>query len=195
MRTRMVTLGVLALSLVGAEASMAQAGPRGRDARGPEVAPMLDVRVGRAMDRRHELGLTDEQFEGLARLRTEASATLAPARTRLREIAGALREGTMARADAREELTALRETIRTTQQELGGRLGELLDEDQRARLRGGGRAGLIRDGRRGQIERGAAMGRRGIGRSFDCIGPRGRVDVSRRRVPARRFPPRSGPGG
>jgi hypothetical protein len=100
----------------------------------PGADLLLDRSIGRLMDRRYEVGLTDDQMSRLGNLRREATSALAPIRRELTDVREGQRDGTLTRAQADERMKVVREGA-GSQEELRNRFEEILEPEQRQILR------------------------------------------------------------
>ena len=156
----LATPALTAQETQGDGAEMHQRAPRaGMQQRGPRMQMGLDRMIGRLMDRQYELNLTDDQMEALSELRGDAQSSLAPLRVQMQEIHEGVSDGSMEREDAHNAMQGLHSQMAEAIEGLQSRLGEILDDEQRAALRQG-RAQRARQGgrslmhqHRGQFER------------------------------------------
>lgn len=167
MTRTMITLAS-GVALLGAFPLAAQEAPEKPEAprveraeRGERIgmALTLDRSIGRLMDRRYEVGLSDDQLNRLDNLRREARTALAPIREELAAVREGVRDGSLTREQARQRMEAVRERA-GSQEELHNRLEQILEPEQRQMLR----QGMARRG--GRRDRGFRDGpRRGTGGS------------------------------
>jgi len=123
---------------------------------GPGMGLMLDQAVGRLMDRRYELNLTDGQMSALGDLREEAQSVLTPLRDQMILIRDGVEDGSMTRENARTAMQGLHEQGSGSMEALHNQLGEILDADQQKMAhRGMARHGSRRS--RGHSQRGRMM--------------------------------------
>jgi hypothetical protein len=168
---RTLALAVALLAAPGASELVGQGGgtpgsrmmgPRGDGSmRTPASAlPGAEVRIGRVLDRRHTLSLSDEQVRSLSALQAEAAERLRPLRDEMVAVREGRRDGSLTLEQTRERLDAARTAWREANQAIGARLDETLEPRQRALLRAGAmRAGTGRPG----LERGRREAREGRG--------------------------------
>ena len=141
-------------------AQEAKAGHAPMSRRAPAGELMFDRVVGRLMDRRYELNLSDDQLARLDELRGNARSALVPIREQMGSIREEVRDGSLTREDARERMETVRKQAADMATDHHGQLGEILEPEQRQMLRHGtarhgSRRGAARHGRSGR------MGRRG----------------------------------
>lgn len=98
--------------------------------RGPGMGLMLDQAVGRLMDRRNELNLTDDQMSSLGDLREEAQSVLTPLRDQMTLIGDGVRDGSMTRENAHTAMQGLHEQVSGSMEALHDQLGEILGPEQ-----------------------------------------------------------------
>jgi len=141
-----------------AEAQEARAGHARMNRRAPARELMFDRTVGRMMDRRYELNLSDDQLARLDDLRGNARSALAPLREEMGSIHEGVSDGSLTREDARERMKSVREQAAAMATDHYGQLGEILEPEQRRMLRNGkarhgSRRGAARHGRPGRMSR------------------------------------------
>jgi Spy/CpxP family protein refolding chaperone len=139
-------------------AQEAKAGHARMSRRAPAGELMFDRAVGRLMDRRYELNLSDDQLARLNDLRGNALSALAPIREEMGSIHEGVSDGSLTREDARTRMKSVREQAAALATDHRDQLGEILEPEQRQMLRNGmarhgSRRGAARHGRPGRMSR------------------------------------------
>jgi len=124
--------------------------------RGPGMELMMDQAVGRLMDRRYELNLTDDQMSALGDLREEAQSVLTPLRDQMTSIHDAVRDSSMTRENAHTAMQGLHEQGSSSMEALHEQLGEILGPDQQ-KMAHRGMSRRDSRGSRGHAQRGRMM--------------------------------------
>ena len=137
--------------------------------RAPGPNQMFDRAIGRMMDRRYELDLSDDQLGALDDLRGDARSAMAPIREEMEAIHAEIGDGSLTREDAGERMKGIHERVAAMATDHHDRLGEILEPEQQQMLRHGmarhgSRRGMARHGRaqrHGRSERHGRMERHG----------------------------------
>lgn len=134
--------------------------------RAPGGERSFDRAVGRLMDRRYELNLSDDQMAKLDGLREDARSAMAPIREEMGSIHEGLSDGSLTREDAHERMESVHEKAAAMATDQHEKLGEILEPEQQQMLdhgmaHHGSRHGAGRHGHPGRMGHMGRMGRHG----------------------------------
>lgn len=150
-RMMVLTAGLALMVVPQANAQDVEARHARMSRRAPGGGHMIDRAVGRVMDRRYELNLSDDQLARLNDLRGNARSAMAPIREEISSIHEEVRDGSLTREDSRERMKSVQEQATAMATEFHDQLNEILEPEQEQMLRGG----MARQGsQRGAARRG-----------------------------------------